>query len=79
MSGKKSAEFAPMNDRRQQIQDDDYAFPYHYVPQFREGYTHTYSWPWGLYYVSAMEFVLQKVAELKPRSVADVGLSLIHI
>ena len=58
MSGKNSTESAPMNDQRQQIQDDDYAFPYHYVPQFREGYTHTYSWSWGLYYVSAMEFVV---------------------
>ncbi|MCU0963694.1 MAG: class I SAM-dependent methyltransferase [Burkholderiaceae bacterium] len=73
MSGEKSTASLPMNDRRQQIQDDDYAFPYHYVPQFREGYTHTYSWPWGLYYVSAMEFVLKKVADLGPRSVADVG------
>lgn len=73
MSGDGPTESAAMNDRRQQIQDDDYAFPYHYVPQFRDGYTHTYSWPWGLYYVSALEFVLQKVADHRPRSVADVG------
>lgn len=73
MSGKESTQPGLMGDQRQQIQDDDYAFPYHYVPQFREEYTHTYSWPWGLYYVSAMEFVLQKVADLRPRSVADVG------
>lgn len=62
-----------MPDRRQQVQDDDYAFPYHYVPRFRPGYSHTYSWPWGLYYVSAMEFVLERVSALQPRSVADIG------
>jgi SAM-dependent methyltransferase len=62
-----------MADRRQQIQDDDYAFPYHYVPRFSPGYSHTYSWPWGLYYVSAMELVLEKVRALRPGSVADIG------
>jgi SAM-dependent methyltransferase len=62
-----------MGDLRQQIQDDDYAFPYHYVPRFRPGYSHTYSWPWGLYYVSAMEFVLDQVKALRPVSVADIG------
>ena len=60
-------------DLRQQIQDDDYAFPYHYVPQFQPGYAHTYSWPWGLYYASAMEYVLDRVVRLAPASVADVG------
>lgn len=64
---------AAITDRRQQIQDDDYAFPYHYVPRFQPGYSHTYSWPWGLYYVSAMEFVLERVKALGPHSVADIG------
>lgn len=62
-----------MRDKRQVIQDDDYSFPYHYVPQFGPGYTHTYSWPWGLYYVSAMEFVLEQVKRRNPNSVADIG------
>lgn len=62
-----------MHDQRQQIQDEDYSFPYHYVPQFKPGYSQTYSWPWGLYYVSAMEFVLEKVRSLSPSSIADVG------
>jgi 2-polyprenyl-3-methyl-5-hydroxy-6-metoxy-1,4-benzoquinol methylase len=62
-----------MHDKRQIVQDDDYSFPYHYVPQFSPGYTHTYSWPWGLYYVSAMEYVLEQVRRLNPTSVADIG------
>lgn len=62
-----------MKTEKQQIQDDDYAFPYHYVPQFSPGYSQTYSWPWGLYYVSAMEFLLEKVRLLCPSAIADVG------
>lgn len=62
-----------ITDRRQIIQDDDYAFPYHYVPQFAPGYTQTYSWPWALHYLGAMEFILEQVKALKPESVADVG------
>lgn len=58
---------------KQQVQDDDYAFPYHYVPQFSPGYSQTYSWPWAIYYTSAMEFVLEKVRALSPTSVADIG------
>lgn len=58
---------------KQQVQDDDYAFPYHYVPQFSPGYSQTYSWPWGIYYANAMEFVLEKVRARGPSSVADVG------
>lgn len=62
-----------MRDARQILQDDDYAFPYHYIPRFKPGYSHTYSWPWGLFYVSAMEFVLDRVKRLKPSSAADIG------
>lgn len=62
-----------MRDKRQVIQDDDYSFPYHYVPQFEPGYTQTYSWSWGLYYVSAMQFVLEQVKHRNPASVADIG------
>lgn len=60
-------------DPRQQIQEDDYSFPYHYVPQFSPVYSQTYSWPWGLYYASAMEFVLENVRSLGPFSVVDIG------
>jgi ubiquinone/menaquinone biosynthesis C-methylase UbiE len=62
-----------MQDKRQLLQDEDYSFPYHYVPQFSPGYSHTYSWAWGLYYISAMEFILAKVRQLNPTSVADIG------
>ena len=62
-----------MQDRKQLIQDDDYSFPYHYVSQFRPGYSQTYSWPWGIYYASAMEFILEEVKRINPASIADIG------
>lgn len=62
-----------MIDPRQRIQEDEYSFPYHYVPQFSPVYSQAYSWSWGLYYASAMEFVLEKVRSLEPCSVVDVG------
>ncbi len=62
-----------MKDKKQLIQDDDYAFPYHYIPQFQPGYSQTYSWSWGLYYISVMEFLLKKIRLLGPDSIADVG------
>jgi len=43
------------------------------VPQFKPGFTQTYTLIWGLYYVSSLEFVLNKVTECQPRSVADIG------
>lgn len=62
-----------ISDQRQIIQDDDYAFPYHYVPQFSPGYSQTYSWPWAIHYMGATEFIMARVKELAPASVADVG------
>lgn len=62
-----------MEEIEQKIQDEDYSFPYHYVPQFKPGFTQTYTLTWGLYYISALEFVLKKVADCQPEVVADIG------
>jgi cyclopropane fatty-acyl-phospholipid synthase-like methyltransferase len=62
-----------MDSREQLIQDEDYSFPYHYVPQFKPGFTQTYVLPWGIYYASGLDFVLEKIKEKDPSSVLDVG------
>ncbi len=62
-----------MKKQEQKIQDEDYSFPYHYVPQYQPGFTQTYTFTWGLYYISALEFVLKKVVECHPSIVADIG------
>jgi SAM-dependent methyltransferase len=61
------------NNIEQQIQEEDYSFPYHYVPQYFPSFTTSYSWHWGLYYISALDFVLKKVVAYAPRSILDVG------
>lgn len=59
--------------KEQLIQDNDYSFPYHYIPDYKVGYTQTYSWDWGLFYISALEFILNKVSECNLKSIIDIG------
>lgn len=29
------------------IQENQYNFPYHYIPQNKKGFTQNYNWSWG--------------------------------
>jgi hypothetical protein len=31
-------------DTIQKIQDEEYQFPYHYIPQYLNGFTQNYNW-----------------------------------
>lgn len=62
-----------MDIGEQKIQDDDYSFPYHYVSQFKNGYTQAFSFDWGIYYASGLEFILDKVKQCSPNSILDIG------
>lgn len=57
----------------QQVQDDEYAFPYHYVSQFRNGFTQTFYDGWGINYVSTIEFILGRLSEENFSSCVDIG------
>lgn len=61
--------------QEQKEQDSEYNFPYHYVPNRDLGFTQTYTWTWGKNYLSAVEFVLDKIAKSDRKfvSIADVG------
>ena len=56
-------------------QDSEYSFPYHYIPQFRGGYSQVRAWTWGTQYLSAIELVLDAMASRNKgvKSIADVG------
>ncbi len=56
-------------------QDSEYSFPYHYIPQFRGGYSQVRAWTWGTQYLSAIELVLDAMASQNKgvKSIADVG------
>jgi SAM-dependent methyltransferase len=59
----------------QKEQDSEYELPYHYIPQYRNGFSQSLSWSWGKNYISAIEFVLKKMKETSYNlhNIADVG------
>jgi 2-polyprenyl-3-methyl-5-hydroxy-6-metoxy-1,4-benzoquinol methylase len=58
---------------KQKIQDDAYSFPYHYIPRFQPNFSQCYNQPSGFNYAATLEFIINEVKEIKPRSVCDVG------
>ncbi|MBD0259380.1 MAG: class I SAM-dependent methyltransferase, partial [Cytophagales bacterium] len=65
---------APMiTDKLQQIQDDEYTFPYHYVSQFENNFTQCFNDIWGINYIATIEFMLARLAATPFESLVDVG------
>ena len=60
-------------DSLQQLQDDEYSFPYHYISQFRNRFTQNYYDSWGVNYVSTIEFILKKLEKESFNSLVDIG------
>ena len=54
-------------------QEEEYAFPYHYVSRFEHGFCQTFHDSWGINYVSTIEYMLLRLRDLKWQSVIDVG------
>jgi SAM-dependent methyltransferase len=64
----------PVRDQRQQMQDDEYAFPYHFVPRVQAGhYTPFYLVRWGHIYLAYLEHTLARLAAREWQSLIDVG------
>ena len=60
--------------KQQEVQEEQYQFPYHYIVQFKEDFSISLLFPWGLNYASTMEFLMVKVAEdKKVKSIIDIG------
>ena len=62
-----------MFDNKQQIQEKQYRFPYHYIPEWSRGFSQVRSMKWGYEYASYMEFVVNLLGEFSPERVLDVG------
>lgn len=56
-------------------QESEYNFPYHYIPQYKYGFTQNYNWEWGKQYASAIEFILDEIKadEKQKMTIADIG------
>lgn len=57
----------------QALQEAEYGFPYHYVPQWRNGFTQCFYDDWGVHYVSTIEFLLGRLRDMSPETIVDVG------
>ena len=57
----------------QEKQEEEYKFPYHYIPRYKSTFTQTYNLDWGLNYAGTIEFILGKLREEDFRSLADIG------
>ena len=62
------------------LQDAQYRFPYHYIPNWSANITLENKWPemekklrWGFEYLSYMSKVVDFVTEVMPSSILDVG------
>lgn len=60
-------------DRVQKIQDDGYAFPYHYVADYKKGFSQCYNFPWGINYAATLEFLCDRLKKERFESLIDVG------
>jgi 2-polyprenyl-3-methyl-5-hydroxy-6-metoxy-1,4-benzoquinol methylase len=62
-------------DARYALQDEQYRFPYHYLPEVRPGGEVAVSqvMDWGVEYLTYMTWARDTVAALAPRRVLDVG------
>ncbi len=57
----------------QKIQENQYDFPYHYIPQFEGNFTQHVSWSWGVNYCATIEFLIKKISNKKFNTLADIG------
>tara|TARA_B100000780_G_scaffold272175_1_gene234031 strand:+ start:291 stop:1040 length:750 start_codon:yes stop_codon:yes gene_type:complete len=61
-------------EEKQLVQDEEYSFPYHYIPQYKDGFSQHASWDWSKNYISAAEFIIEQIKNDKNiSSIADVG------
>jgi 2-polyprenyl-3-methyl-5-hydroxy-6-metoxy-1,4-benzoquinol methylase len=56
------------------IQEEEYIFPYHYIPRFESGvFTQNMNINWGFEYLSSMEFIFGLLNDIPFKSLIDVG------
>lgn len=61
-------------NKEQGIQQDQYEFPYHYIPWRGEGkFSQTRHWWWGFRYLGGLEVVFDQLEDIQFSSLVDVG------
>jgi 2-polyprenyl-3-methyl-5-hydroxy-6-metoxy-1,4-benzoquinol methylase len=60
-------------DIQQAIQENQYSFPYHYIPDLTNGFSQTKNLFWGYEYLSYLNFILKKLKSMPFNSLLDIG------
>lgn len=61
-------------DKKQELQEKLYEFPYHYLPSLRNGnFTQHQYWSWGLRYLGRIQIVFDILQKLEFKSLIDIG------
>ena len=60
-------------DTAQLLQEEEYGFPYHYIPTFDDGFSQVRHWSWGYRYLGGMEVVFDKLRKRSFHSLVDIG------
>lgn len=64
----------PDADPEARLQEEQYAYPYHYLPRVEDGrFTQVRYWSWGLHYLGGIQVVLDQLEGLAFDSLLDVG------
>ncbi len=61
-------------NKKQKIQEAQYAYPYHYIPMWGNGrFSQVHYWPWGFRYLGGIQVVLDQLKQLSFNSLIDIG------
>jgi SAM-dependent methyltransferase len=61
-------------ERKQEIQDEQYKYPYHYIPSWgNNDFSQTHHWSWGYRYLGGVKVVLDQLRKHSFDSLVDIG------
>lgn len=60
-------------DSEQQVQEDQYEFPYHYIPSFEDGFSQARHWWWGFRYLGGIKVLFDMLSDMEFERLIDVG------
>ena len=62
-----------IQSKESRIQEEEYIFPYHYIPDFTIFPQHFRVWSWSYRYIAGLDLVLSKIANQPFESILDFG------
>lgn len=61
-------------DPVQSAQEEEYVFPYHYVPVFEDKrFSQVFYWPWGYRYLGGLQIVFEQLEKISFSTLVDLG------